>query len=179
VAKYIALLRAVNVGGRKLVMAELKALFESLGFGDVRTVLQSGNIIFEGTEMTIRALEAVIEAETEKRLRLRTLYLVRTSNEWSAIIGKNPFRREARDDPSHLLVVPLKSTPAASNLAALQAAIPGRETVRAAGRELYAYYPDGIGESKLTVALIERKLNMGCTGRNWNTVMKIHAVLEG
>ena len=174
---HIALLRAVNVGGRKLVMAELKALFESLGFTGVRTVLQSGNIIFDGRETPGPALEAVLEAETEKRLKLRTDYLVRTPEEWSAVVHNNPFQREAEDDPSHLLVLPLKSAPATSAIAALQAAIQGRETIRAMGRELYAYYPDGIGKSKLTISLIERKLNTRCTGRNWNTVMKIQAAL--
>jgi len=176
-ATHIALLRAVNVGGRKLVMAELKAMFESLGFTQVRTLLQTGNIVFAGARKASTALEAVLEAETEKRLKVRTDYLVRGAEEWSAIIANNPFRREAEDDPSHLLVLPLKSAPAEADLAALRAAIKGRETVRAVGRELYAYYPDGIGESKLTVALIEKKLNTRCTGRNWNTVMKIEGAL--
>jgi len=176
-ATHIALLRAVNVGGRKLLMAELKGLFEFLGFTQVCTILQSGNIVFDGKKTTGPALETLLEAETEKRLKLRTDYLVRTPEEWSAVIDKNPFEREAKDDPSHLLVLPLKSTPAPSALAALQAAIQGRETIRALGRELYAYYPDGIGQSKLTIALIERKLNTRCTGRNWNTVMKIQAAL--
>jgi uncharacterized protein (DUF1697 family) len=176
-ATHIAFLRAVNVGGRKLVMAELKALFESLGFTGVRTVLQSGNIIFDGRETAGPALETVLEAETEKRLKLRTDCFVRTPAEWSAVVDQNPFRREAADDPSHLLVLPLKSPPATSAVTSLQAAIPGRETTRALGRELYAYYPDGIGESKLTITLIERKLDTRCTGRNWNTVLKIQAAL--
>lgn len=169
----IALLRAVNVGGRKLVMAELKGMLESLGFADVRTILQSGSVVFGGATRAGDALESFLETETEKRLKLRTDYLVRTAEEWKAIVDRNPFRREAKDDPSHLLVLPMKSAPAPSSLAALQSAIQGREIVRMAGRELYIYYPDGIGESKLTVALIERKLQTRSTGRNWNTVLKI------
>jgi uncharacterized protein (DUF1697 family) len=171
----IALLRAVNVGGRKLAMAELKGMFESLGFSTVRTILQSGNVIFGGARRTGAALESFLEAETERRLKLRTDYLLRTADEWNAIVGENPFRREAKDDPRHLLVLPLKSAPATSLVATLEAAVQGREIVRAAGRQLYAYYPDGIGESKLTIALIERKLQTRCTGRNWNTVLKIQA----
>jgi uncharacterized protein (DUF1697 family) len=172
---HIALLRAVNVGGRKLAMAELKGMFEFLGFTNVRTILQSGNVVFGAGARTGAALESFLEAETEKRLKLRTDYLVRTAGEWDAIIEGNPFRREAKADPSHLLVLPMKSVPNASALAALQAAIQGRESVRARERVLYVYYPDGIGESKLTIALIERKLQTRCTGRNWNTVMKIQA----
>jgi uncharacterized protein (DUF1697 family) len=72
----------------------------------------------------------------------------------------------------------LKSAVPAANLKALQAAIRGRETVRAEGKELYAVYPDGVGRSKLTHALIERKLATRATGRNWNTVLKIAALMD-
>ncbi|MGH9353577.1 MAG: DUF1697 domain-containing protein [Terriglobia bacterium] len=171
----VALLRAVNVGGRNLVMTELKAMFESLAFGQVRTILQSGNIVFGSGARTGAALESFLEAETERQFRLRTHYFVRTADEWNAIIEENPFRREAKDDPSHLLVLPLKAAPAGSDVAALRAAIRGREIIHSSGRHLYAYYPDGIGESKLTVSLIERKLRTCSTGRNWNTVLKIQA----
>jgi uncharacterized protein (DUF1697 family) len=174
-ALHIALLRAVNVGRRKLAMAELKETFESLGFSDVRTILQSGNVLFGSANRSGAMVEAYLEAATEKRFKLSTDYFVRTVEEWNAIVAQNPFPREAADDPSHLLVLPLKSAPEKSALTALQASIQGREVVRAAGRELYVYYPDGIGESKLTVALIERKLQTRCTGRNWNTVLKIQS----
>jgi uncharacterized protein (DUF1697 family) len=106
---HIALLRAVNVGGRKLAMAELKAMFESLRFGNVRTILQSGNVVFGGGARSGAALESFLEAQTEKRLRVRTDYLVRSADEWNAVADGNPFQREAKDDPSHLLVLPLKS----------------------------------------------------------------------
>lgn len=171
----IALLRAVNVGGRKLAMPELKNMLEALGFTDVRTVLQSGNTVFKRQPKTAAGLESLLESETEKRLGLRADYFVRTPAEWAAIIGANPFPREAKQDPGHLLLLPLKSEPAASDLEALRAAIRGREVVHLSRRELYAYYPDGIGASKLTLGMIERKLQTRCTGRNWNTVLKIQA----
>lgn len=174
----IALLRAVNVGGRKLAMVDLKATFEALEFTNVQTVLQTGNVVFSGSKRTGAALEAFLEAEIDKRLKLRTDFFVRTADEWNAAIQRNPFPREAKDDPSHLLMLPLKSAPAASQIAALRASIRGRETVQVAGQDLYAYYPDGIGESKLTVALIERKLMTRATGRNWNTVLKIQAAIN-
>lgn len=174
----VALLRAVNVGGRKLAMAELKAMFDALEFANVRTILQTGNVVFSGSKRTGGSLEAFLEAETEKRLKLRTDYLVRTADEWGAAVEHNPFPREAKADPSHLLMLPLKSAPAASQFAVLRESIPGRETVQTAGRELYVYYPDGIGQSKLTVALIERKLATRATGRNWNTVLKIEAAMQ-
>ncbi|MGH6977413.1 MAG: DUF1697 domain-containing protein [Stellaceae bacterium] len=175
---HIALLRAVNVGGRTIAMAELKAMITALGFTNARTLLQSGNVVFDSAGKTGAALETLLEAETEKRLKLHADYLVRTIEEWRAIVANNPFLREAKNDPSHLLAIPLKSAPKRTDLAALNAAIKGRETVRAKGRELYAVYPDGIGRSKLTIALIEKKLNMRGTGRNWNTMRKLLEMAE-
>ena len=103
---------------------------------------------------------------------------MRTAEEWRTIIADNPFRRQAKDDPARLLLILLKTAPTETRLSALKAAIKGRETVRPNGRELYVVYPDGIGRSKLTIALIERKLATRCTARNWNTVLKLQALAE-
>lgn len=176
-ATQIALLRAVNVGGRSIKMAELKAMFTALGFAGARTLLQSGNIVFDAGARKGASLEALLETETEKRLKLRTDYLVRAPREWKAAISKNPFPREAERDPSHLLLLPMKAAPKKRALDELQAAIKGRERVHAVGRELYAYYPDGIGRSKLTLAVIQKALGTLCTGRNWNTVLKLQAIV--
>lgn len=176
-ATQIALLRAVNVGGRTIKMSELRALFAELGFREARTLLQSGNVVFDAGSKHGAALEALLEFETERRLKLCTEYLVRTPRQWKNAIFHNPFSREAGEDPSHLLLMLLKSAPTKSQLAALQAAIKEREVVRARGRELYAVYPDGIGRSKLTLSAIEKALATRCTGRNWNTVLKVGALL--
>jgi uncharacterized protein (DUF1697 family) len=118
-------------------------------------------------------LEKLLEKETATRLGVAADYLVRTAGEWQAIVAGNPYTDEAQSDPGHLVVVCLKSAPSAKNVAALQAAIRGRETIRAAGRNLYIVYPDGIGRSKVTTSLIESKLTTRGTGRNWNTVLKL------
>jgi uncharacterized protein (DUF1697 family) len=175
----IALLRAVNVGGLNLAMADLKAMFEALDFADVRTLLQTGNVVFTGGRKTGAALESFLEAETRKRLNLGCDYLVRTSAEWIDLVAGNPFPDEARRDPSHLLVMPLKTAPGQREVAALQAAIEGREVVKAKGQVLYIVYPDGIGRSKLTVSLIEKKLGTRGTCRNWNTTLKLLAMAQG
>ena len=169
----IALLRAVNVGGRKVVMADLRALITALGFGDARTLLQSGNLVFDAGRRPALELEATLEAATRERFGFSTDYLVRTADEWTRIIAANPFPDIARDDPSHLLVMALKPAPAAAAVAALQAAIVGRETIAAVGRQLYIAYPDSIGTSRLTGAVIERRLAVRGTARNWNTVLKL------
>jgi uncharacterized protein (DUF1697 family) len=170
----IALLRAINVAGhQKIAMVDLRGLFEDLGFGDVRSVLQTGNLIFTVKSSSTAALERHLEAESEKRLGLGTEFFVRSDRQWSRIIADNPFPAEAERDPSRLVVQFLKKTPVAGGLDALQAAIRGPEIVRLVGKQLYVVFPDGVGESKLTTKLIERKLGVVGTGRNWNTVLKI------
>jgi uncharacterized protein (DUF1697 family) len=173
---YIALLRAVNLGGKTMIgMADLRALLAELGLAEPRSLLQSGNLLFRGEGRTAADLETLLAAETEQRLGLKTDFFVRTADEWDAIVADNPFPQEAESDPGHLVMMTLKTAPEAAAVAALQAAIVGRETVRAVGRQAYLVYPDGIGESKLTIQRIEKALGTRGTGRNWNTTLKLQA----
>jgi len=175
----IALLRAINVGGRALVtMADLRDLLTRLGLLEPRSLLQSGNLVFRSGPGARAELERLLETEAEKRLRLRTDFFVRTATEWKAVVARNPFRREAERDPSHLLVMFLKNLPDAGSVKAVQAAITGAEAVRAEGRQLYIVYPEGIGRSRLTGTLIEKKLGGRGTARNWNTVLKLAALAK-
>ena len=176
---WIALLRGINVGGHKMVgMADLRELLTELGFLDARSLLQSGNLVFRSDGQKSAQLERLLEAETEKRLGVQSDFFVRTADEWRALVARNPFRKEAKGDPAHLLVMLLKDAPDAKNVKALQAAITGREIVRADGRQAYIVYPDGVGRSRLTNALIERKLGTRGTARNWNTVLKVADLLS-
>jgi uncharacterized protein (DUF1697 family) len=175
--KHIALLRAVNLGAHnKVGMADLRELLVGLGFEDAQTLLQSGNLVFSGGSKTAASLEQTLERAAARQLGLETDFFVRTAKEWQAIVDANPFPREAKDDPSHLVAVILKADVGAADVAALQKAIVGREVVRAKGRCAYIVYPDGIGRSKLTSALIEKTLGTRGTARNWNTVLKLAAV---
>jgi uncharacterized protein (DUF1697 family) len=174
--KVIALLRAVNVAGNgKVSMAELTKLLTKLGYGNVKTLLQSGNVVFTAKEKADAKLEATLEAAVAKALGANAAFVVRTAAEWDAIVSSNPFPEAATADPSHLVVMAFKSALKPADVTALQAAIAGRETVYAIGKNLYIIYPDGIGTSKLTNALIERKLGVAGTARNWNTVLKLAA----
>jgi uncharacterized protein (DUF1697 family) len=174
---WIALLRGVNVGGHKPVaMSDLRDLLAKMGFADPRTLLQSGNLVFGSDATTGAGLERRLEAEAAKRLGVQTDFMVRSAREWSAIVARNPFPEEAKRDPGHLLALVLKESPTASAVKAIEAAITGRETVRADGKQLYAVYPDGVGRSRLTISLIEKKLGTCGTGRNWNTVLKLAAL---
>jgi uncharacterized protein (DUF1697 family) len=174
---HIALLRGINVGGNKMIaMADLRDLLAKLGFTDARSLLQSGNLVFSSTRRTPAQLEALLDAEIEKRIGVQSDVFVRTAAELAEVVARNPFAEEAKRDPGHLLVMFLRDAPDAQAVAALNAAIVGRETVRVIGRHAYAIYPDGMGRSKLTNAVIEKKLGTRGTARNWNTVMKLAAL---
>lgn len=176
---YIALLRGINVGGNnKIAMADLRTLCESLGFKAAKTLLQSGNLIFESDRRTNTVLEQLLEKETEKRLGVTVDYVIRTPSEWETIIASNPFPKEAKTDPSHLVVMFLKTLANPKNVKELQTEIKGREIVRADGKQLYITYPDGIGTSKLTNVVIEKKLDTRGTARNWNTILKLSALTQ-
>ena len=170
----IALLRAINFGGTATIaMARLRAFVAELGFAEIRTVLQSGNLVFRSDRQSGRELETLLERAAADHLRLSTDFLVRSAAQWTRIVDANPFRDDAVRDPSHLLLMVLKSAPTADSVAALRAAITGPETFRAEGAELYIRYSAGIGRSKLTTRLIETRLRTRGTGRNWNTVLKL------
>jgi uncharacterized protein (DUF1697 family) len=171
---HIALLRGINVGGHnKVAIADLRQLCGALGLAGATSLLQSGNLVFQSEMLTGAALEHLLEVETAQRLNVSADYLVRNAPEWQKIVARNPFPEEAKNDPAHLVVMVLKTAPPAKKVEALQAAIEGPEIVRGDGKQLYVVYPTGIGRSKLTGALIEKKLDSRGTARNWNTVLKL------
>src|SRR5204862_6249644 len=137
----ISMLRGVNVGGHNLIkMDALRALYESLGLQDPQTYVQSGNVIFKTKERDLARLARQIENEIERRFGFRPGVILRTSSDLRDVIKKNPFAH--RDlDPSKLLVTFLATDPVRIK--------PDPEELRIAGRELYIYFPNGIGRSKL------------------------------
>jgi uncharacterized protein (DUF1697 family) len=177
-ATYVALFRGINVGGKNAIaMADLRALCEDLGLADPRTLLQSGNLVVR-TGVARSHVGSMLEAETEKRFGVTVAVVLRSAEEWHALIAANPFPAEAASDPAHVVVMCCKSVPDARALEALEAAIAGRERVRVVGADVYITYPDGIGDSRLTNAVIERQLATSGTARNWNTVTKIARLLD-
>ncbi len=175
----IALLRAVNVAGHNTVrMPDLRDLLAGLGMRNVRPLLQSGNLVFETSRAKQAGLEGTLERAAEAKLGLETDFLVRSGRDWGRVVANNPFPREAGQDPSHLLVMFLKAVPDPAKAEALRTTIRGREVIRIDGPHAYIVYPDGIGRSRLTTAVIEEKLGVRGTGRNWNTVLKLQAMVE-
>lgn len=173
----IALLRAVNVGGHGTVpMAQLRTELARQGFVEVRTLIQSGNLVFRSPGTPGPELEARLEHAIDRKFGVRTDAFVRTSAEWTEIVRRNPFPKEAATDPARLMLVCLKEAPVPAALSALRDAIRGREVVERVGRHLYAVYPDGMGSSKFTMTVVESRLGTRATARNWNTVSKLAAM---
>jgi uncharacterized protein (DUF1697 family) len=171
-----AFLRGINVGGnKKVAMSVLKAFFEDLGFTDVKTLLQSGNVVFSGKSKNDAQLETLLEKEAQKRLKLECDFFIRTPEDLERVIANNPFPREAERDPSHLIVLFLKTEAEQQHIDNLAAAIVGPERVEGVGRETYVYYGEGMGRSRLTNVVIEKRIGRA-TGRNWNTIGKTLAL---
>ncbi len=180
-AVYVALLRAVNVGGYgKLAMADLRVLVEKLGYKRVETYIQSGNVVFEamGTaEGVARELAAALEKLTGAPVGV----MVRTHEELSRVIAENPFAAEAAADGARVHAVFLeRAAPAEARegLGRIVAQYPARrDRFHLAGGTLYLHLPDGAAESKFTGGLLDRALSgVRGTARNWNTVLKLHAM---
>jgi uncharacterized protein (DUF1697 family) len=175
---YVALLRGVNIGGHnRVAMEDLRRLLARLGLEDARSLLQSGNLVFRSEGRTAAQLERQLEAEARRSLSLEVDFFVRVAREWAGLVDGNPFPEAAERHPSHLVVLFMKRAPEPGKVVALRATITGPEMLRARGREAYVVYPDDIGHSRLTTTFVEKRLGSRVTGRNWNTVLKLRALL--
>lgn len=172
--RWAALLRGVNLGGRKLLSTDLKALTEGLGYTRVETLLASGNVVFDTTDPAdeiVRKLEAALESHG-----LKTDVMVRDLSEMQAVIAANPYPEAALDHPSHMLVTFHRDAFPGEALERLE---PGPERLHAIGRELYSDYisQQGMRDSKLLQTMSKAKFPKLATARNWNTVNKLAVML--
>ncbi len=174
--RFVALLRAVNVGGRKLAMAELRAVAAGLGWSDVRTYIQSGNLLFEA-DGTPELLEAELEAALAAASGMDVPVLIRSASQWRQLRAANPLPHAAGTEPQRLQLCLPKSPLAAGAADVIAARATAGEDVRAAGGALWIYYPAGVGRSRLTPALIDRAAGSPVTARNWRTVLALGAML--
>ena len=173
--RYAALLRAVNVGGRKLAMADLRRIAADCGFAAPSTLLASGNLVFE-TPLAPAAASEVLRLAILGALDLATDVFVRDAGQIQAVLAGNPFVEAASAEPSRLAAMFLDRQPQAS-LDVLASACGMGEQLRLGPGCLYIWTPQGIGDSKLSGSLIERRLGVRATGRNWNTVGKLATAL--
>ena len=175
---YIALLRAVNVGGTgKLPMSDFRKLLEGLGFKNVQTYIQSGNAVFEARGSAAK-VGAAIAAGLEKLMGAPVDVILRTHDELTRLIAANPFAKEAEANGALVHVGFLSGSASASAGPALQAIAEKyptrRDRYHLAGNHIYFHFPDGAGETKFTGKTVDRAIGVPVTGRNWNTVVKLH-----
>ncbi|QSF45501.1 DUF1697 domain-containing protein [Paenibacillus tianjinensis] len=170
----IALLRGINVGGHKIIkMQDLKAMFESLGCGNVRTYIQSGNIVFESGESSGEGLVPIIEKRIRETFGFEVPVILRTMEELESAIQANPFQLEAQEDYKRLYVSFLDQAPAAGSLEKLVPYGDGADKLRVVGKELYILYEVSVSQSPLFKVSLDKLLGVQLTARNWNTVNKL------
>lgn len=176
---YIALLRAVNVGGTgKLSMASLREILTNQGYSRVETYIQSGNAVFETRQSAVNAASA-ISAELEKLVGAPVQLLIRTHEELTRIIEENPFKAEAVDGTKvHVAFLSGVPNPEANaSLEQIVAKYPARRDRFKLMRDtLYLHFPDGAADTKFSGKPLDRSMGVWGTGRNWNTVLKLHAM---
>lgn len=175
--RYVALLRAVNVGGAKLSMAELREVCGALGWENVTTYIQSGNVIFDSSEEPA-ALEAALEQAVKDRFDFERPVIVRNAKQWAAYAAGSPFPEQEAEKPNYLLLGVAKSPIEAAAAKALEGRGAAGEQVRQAADALWFFFPNGSGVSKLTPKAIDKAAGSPVTTRNWRTVLKIQEMLS-
>ena len=175
--RQLALLRGINLASKRRVgMAHLRRLLEEAGYDDVRTHLQSGNVLLS-SPLPPRKLETQLERQLADELDFEVRVLVRTRGELSSVVAHDPLGTVA-SNPSRYLVSFLSKKLPAKVQRELESADVAPEQVAVHGRELYSWHPDGLQRSQLSKLLDERKLGVVSTARNWNTVVKLLDLLE-
>jgi uncharacterized protein (DUF1697 family) len=173
------MLRGVNVGGHNLIKMEaLRACYEGLKLRDPQTYVQSGNVIFATKGEDLARLAHRIEEAIEKTFGFRPDVILRTAKEMRDVIKKNPFADRPGIEPGKLVVTFLPADPGEEARQTVRKIKTAPDELRIEGRELYIYFPNGMGKSKLPWKNIDKALKMRGTSRNWNSVLKMSEMAE-
>ena len=175
----ISFLRGVNVGGHhKIKMDALRALYESLKLRDPQTYIQSGNVVFRTGERDLGKLARRLEDAIEQTFGFRPDVMLRTAPELRDAVAGSPFLARQSIEPGKVAVIFLAAEPSPECCEKLLQIQAEPEEVHICGRELYIYFPNGMGRPKLSPPLLERTLRTSGTGRNWNTVTRLLEMAE-
>lgn len=176
--RHVALIRGINVGrAKRVAMADLRTLVENLGYGEVRTLLNSGNVVFTVSGSARGDPAARIEKAMAARLGVSARVTVLTAEELAVVVGDNPLGKVAHD-PSRLFVTVLIDAADRKRLLPLARQEWAPDVLAVGARVIYLWCPHGMIESKL-VAALNRLLGDGATTRNWATMTKLHAIVQG
>jgi uncharacterized protein (DUF1697 family) len=178
-ATYVSMLRGINVGGNKrMKMEKLRESFEALGFKRVQTLIQSGNVVFQAAKSSPPALSKKIEQRLVEDFEFSVPVVTRTAEEMRQAVENNPFLKERGIDVEKIHVMFLSECPAPQAIAKLEAFTVAPERSRCLGKEIYLYLPNGVAESKLMKAPLDRTLAVQATARNWKTVNSLHRMCQ-
>ena len=175
---YVAMLRGINVGGNSLKMDWLRDACEGIGLQDVRTYVQSGNIVFS-SRATASKLAEMLKAVIDKQTRLPVAVVVRSAAEMAKIVAGNPFLKQKGIDTTKLHVTFLGAAVSKPSLDKLDALAGTRDEYRLVKQEIYLHCPINYGETKLSNKAIEKVLSLAATTRNWKTVTTLHEMAAG
>ena len=177
--RYVALLRSVNVAGHgRVAMADLKLSFLALGYVDVTTYIQTGNVIFSSPSKNMSRLATAIETQLATDFGSAPAVLLRTVPDLLRIGSASPYPRKGADPARHHVTF-LATAPAKARLTTLSLPQSGRDELVVDGMEVYVSTPDGYAGTKFTGTFLERHLGVVSTTRNWNTVTKLCALAGG
>jgi uncharacterized protein (DUF1697 family) len=177
-ALFVGLLRGINVSGRNQIpMAALRALCDSLKWSGVQSYIQSGNLIF-GAGGAPAEIEKQLEQAITRRFGHSVPAIVRAASEWPKYIKSNPFAEACKTEPNRVMLILSKNPPKADAATTLQERATEGERIIKVGETLWIHFPDGVAKSKLSPALMDRMIGSTATARNWNTVLKINALIE-
>jgi uncharacterized protein (DUF1697 family) len=174
---HVALLRGINLGNRRLPMRDLAAMLEDAGCTDVRTYIQSGNVVYGATPALARRVPGIVEKAIAERFGFECPVVTRTGPEIDEVVKANPFP-EAAVEPKTLHVGFLRDRPAKSRVAALDPDRSPPDAFVVRGSEIYVHYPKGSARSKLTPQYFDSRLDTLSTFRNWRTVLTLQEMLR-
>jgi uncharacterized protein (DUF1697 family) len=178
ITRYVALLRGINVSGRNMIpMAKLRSLCAEIGWSEVATYINSGNVIFSSTAKA-PALEDAIERSIEERFGHTISVIVRSAAQWPAYLEGNPFPRETTAEPKAVMLALSKKPPRSDAATLLRERAVNGEKVEQAGDAIWIHYGGGMAKSKLAPALFDRAVGSPVTTRNWRSVVKIGEMLS-
>ena len=170
---YIAILRGINVGGRrKILMANLRKLFQGSGFDDIQTYIQSGNVLFTAVEEDAYKLSLSIEDQIRSKYGFEVPVIIRTVNEIEQAVSNNPFLKKDIEI-ERLYLTFLKETPTAEKLTAIKSFDYTPDTFEIIGKDVFGFCAGKYSETKYSNQFFEKQLSVQATTRNWKTVLKL------
>ncbi len=177
---YVSMIRGINIGAKKVKMNKLEELYLSLDFKDVKTYIQSGNVVFRSQDLDLSYLRELIENKIKQVFGFDVKVLIRTKKELKKVVKENPFKKE---DFKHLYITFLSDVPHKNLIKNLNRIVVVNMKNKSdkfyiSKKEIYLFLPGGYGRTKLNNNFFEKKLGVSATTRNWRSVNKLVQIAD-